>query len=119
MVFQPATQVETTPWRTWSIFYVLHPVSFLGGVLVFAAYHVDDGNGVVGDDEAFDARANDVALIVQKLAAEVYCCDPYSLHLTYDHVYVVPLGSWLAVGGTACSLDAPSAGRALRLPISP
>lgn len=119
-VTQLDSQVETMPSQTWLIFYVLHPVSFLDGALVFAAARLNDDNGVVGDDEVFVARANDVALIVQRLVAVVYCHDPYSLHLASDPVAHEALASSLAATDeTVYSSDAPKVELAWRLPTFP
>lgn len=119
--FQHVIQVETMPLRTLLIFYVLHPVSFLDGALVFAA-RLNDDNGVVDDDdgEEFVARANDVALIVQKLAAVTYCYDPYSLHLASDPVELeVHANSSVAIDGTVYSWDVLKAELPWRLPTFP
>lgn len=68
----------------------------------------------------FDARASDVALIVPKLVAAVCCHDPYSLHLTFDHVVaVVPEGSLAVIGETACFWDALKVELVSPLPVYP
>lgn len=118
VVNRPVIQVETMPLQILLIFYVLHPVSFLDGALVFAA-HLYSESYVVDDDEVFVVRANDVALIVQRLVAVVYY-DPYILHLASDPVvHEVHANSLAAIDGTACFWDVPKVELPWRLPTSP